>query len=121
MRLRPGASPSDGFRRAGVPSAARWLLLIAFACAVWLVAARATDGQPLKQAKGNAIAPGFDLFETDPAATTFSFTGGAEIPPGFFGTGSLWPSLRSFRTSSVMRPNTASASSPVMERSHRGA
>lgn len=35
-----------------------------------------------------AAPPGFDLFETDPQATSFSFTDNFTLPAGFFGPGS---------------------------------
>lgn len=43
---------------------------------------------PVPQSGGQTIPPGFDLFETDPAATVFSFRDQFAIPADFFGPGS---------------------------------
>jgi hypothetical protein len=58
---------------------------------VFLAAALWLGAVPSPQAA--TIPPGFDLFETNPQDTTFSFQpplapNGTEIPPGFFGPGS---------------------------------
>ncbi len=50
------------------------------ALAVWLVTAASPAAA--------AVAPGFDLFETDPGATAFAFNDEFTIPAGFFGQGS---------------------------------
>jgi hypothetical protein len=54
------------------------LAVLAVASAVWLGAAPAASAAP----------PGFDLFETDPQSTTFSFTDEFSLPAGFFAPGS---------------------------------
>lgn len=48
-----------------------------------LVLAAAAAADP-----GDAIPPGFDLFETDPEQTVFKFEGQTTIPPNFFDQGS---------------------------------
>ena len=49
------------------------------ACALWLAVAAPAPGD---------VPPGFDLFETDPEATVFSFREEFTIPPNFFDEGS---------------------------------
>ncbi len=62
----------------------RWVLragLAMLATAVWFVPAAPVSAAP--------IAPGFDLFETDPGSTQFDFQSPeTAIPAGFFGSGS---------------------------------
>ena len=43
---------------------------------------------PTPQTGGQTIPPGYDLFETDPNTTVFSFRDQFTIPPNFFGPGS---------------------------------
>ena len=54
------------------------LAAVATAVAVWLAV----------PAAAGAVEPGFDLLQTDPAATVFSFQDEFTIPAGFFGPGS---------------------------------
>jgi hypothetical protein len=47
-----------------------------------------TTPTPTPSGRPPTIQPGFDLFETDPQSTHFTFGGESAIPPGFFDTGS---------------------------------
>src|SRR3954469_11666065 len=59
-----------------------WLALIA-AVLLLLVLAPGSGAQ-----SGGTIPAGFDLFETDPEQTVFTFEGKTEIPANFFAEGS---------------------------------
>jgi hypothetical protein len=81
-----GAHAYPGVR----PVLAGGLVLVA-AIVVALVLATGSGARPggTSLAKGGATIPaGFDLFETDPAQTVFSFKAGTTIPADFFAPGS---------------------------------
>jgi hypothetical protein len=55
---------------------------------VWLLVLAASVLLALPAPAAGDVPPGFDLFETDPEATVFSFREEFTIPPNFFDTGS---------------------------------
>lgn len=67
---------------------ALWPAVAVTAAVLALGAATGAGSDRLTGAQSDTVAPGFDLFETDPEQTVFRFQGQTAIPANFFGQGS---------------------------------